>query len=266
MEINVFPFSFKEFLFSYRQQKPETSTAEGFLQYLKLGGFPFLDKLSYDETASQQYLRDVFNSVVLKDIVKRNNIRDVDMPERLIGYVLVNIGQPFSATSISKFFLNERRKIAPETILNYLRACSDAYLFHPIPQKDLVGKQILSINEKYYVADHGLRQAVYLVGNQDINLVLKNIICVEMLRRGYKVTSGRSHGQEVDFVCESNENRLYLQVAYLLSEEKTIVREFGVLQKINDNYPKYVISLDEINLSKDGIIHQNLSDFLLGDA
>ena len=120
VEINVFPFSFKEFLVSYQQQEPETSVGKSFLHYLKLGGFPFLAKLGYDETASQQYLRDVFNSVVLKDIVKRNNIRDVDMLERLIGYVLANIGQPFSATSISKFFLNERRKIAPETILNYL--------------------------------------------------------------------------------------------------------------------------------------------------
>jgi len=266
VEINVFPFSFKEFLFSYRQQKPETSAADGFLQYLKLGGFPFLDKLGFNETASQQYLRDVFNSVVLKDIVKRNNIRDVDMLERLIGYVLVNIGQPFSATSISKFFLNERRKIAPETILNYLRACSDAYLFHPIPQKDLVGKQILSINEKYYVADHGLRQAVYLLGSQDINLVLENMVCIEMLRRGYKVTSGRSYGQEVDFVCESNENRLYIQVSYLLSEEQTIQREFGVLQKIRDNFPKYVLSLDEFDLSREGITHQNIRDFLMGDA
>lgn len=266
VEINVFPFSFTEFLFAYRQQKPETSVSDCFLQYLELGGFPFLDKLRYEEVPSHQYLRDVFNSVVLKDIVKRNNFRDVDMLERLIGYVLSNLGQPFSASSISKFFLSERRKIAPETILNYLRACADAYLFHPIHQQDLVGKQLLSINEKYYVADHGLRQAVYLLGNQDINLVLENIVCIEMLRRGYKVTSGRAFDQEVDFVCASNEKTIYIQVAYLLSEEKTIVREFGALQKIKDNFPKYVLSLDQIDLSRDGIIHQNLCDFLLGNV
>lgn len=266
VEIAVFPFSFKEFLYSLRQQKPDISIPESFSQYLKLGGFPFLGKLSFDELASKQYLRDVYSSVVLKDIVKRNNIRDVDMLERLIGYVLSNIGQPFSATSISKFFLSKRRKIAPETILNYLRACSEAYLFHVVPQQDLVGKQLLTINEKYYVADHGLRQAVFLMGDQNINLALENIVCIEMLRRGYKVTSGRSYGQEVDFVCENSENRQYIQVAYMLNEEQTIIREFGALQKIKDNYPKYVLSLDEFDMSREGIKHQNIRGFLLGDV
>ena len=144
-----------------------------------------------------------------------------------------------------------------------MKACTDAFLFYQVKRQDLRGKKILTVNEKYYVADHGVREAVFGGNQRDINLVLENIVYLELLRRGYVVTVGKIGDKEIDFICESQGNRLYIQVAYLLASEETIQREFGVYERVRDNYPKYVLTLDEFDMSRDGIKHRNIRDFLL---
>lgn len=263
VEFVIYPFSFDEFIQLYRTIFPEADVRTCFNRYLTAGGMPYLANLRYEETACRQYLQDLFNSVELKDIVQRNKVRDVDMLERIIAYVTANIGTTFSSTAISKCLKSEGRSVSPETVLGYLKACTDAFLFYQVKRQDLRGKKILTVNEKYYVADHGVREAVFGGNQRDINLVLENIVYLELLRRGYVVTVGKIGDKEIDFICESQGNRLYIQVAYLLASEETIQREFGVYERVRDNYPKYVLTLDEFDMSRDGIKHRNIRDFLL---
>lgn len=263
VEFVIYPFSFKEFIELYQTIVPTESIQVCFQKYLLSGGMPYLANIRYDTEASKQYLFDLFNSVQLKDIVKRNKIRDVDLLERIIAYVMANIGNTFSATSLSKFLKNEKCSVASETILNYLKYCCDSYLFYKVKREDLQGKQILATKEKYYIVDHGIRQAVFGGNMRDINLILENIVFMELLRRGYDVTVGKVNDKEIDFVCTKQGEKLYVQVAYLLASEETIAREFGVYDEICDNYPKYVVSMDEFDMSRNGIKHRNIRDFLL---
>lgn len=263
VEFVIYPFSFSEYIDMNRQKYPDADVSTAFRSYIQFGGMPFLGNLIDTPEACTQYLRDVYNSVILKDVLKRNNIRDVDLLERIITYVLANVGHPFSATSISKYFKNENRKVSHETILNYIKACVDAFLFYKVNREDLIGKKILSVNEKYYVADHGLREAVYGQNNRDMDQILENIICMELIRRKYTVTVGKAADKEIDFVAEKNGNKLYVQVSYLLASQETIDREFNVYNTIPDNYPKYVVSMDEFDMSRNGIKHKKISDFLL---
>lgn len=265
VEFIIYPFSFSEFLALYHSVEPDADTRTCFDRYLTFGGMPYLANLRFDETACRQYLRDLFNSVELKDIVKRNNVRDVDMLERIIAYVTANIGTTFSSTAISKYLKNEGRRVSPETVLNYLKACSDAFLFYQVRRQDLQGKKILTVNEKYYVADHGIREAVIGGNMRDINLVLENIVFTEALRRGYSVTVGKVGEREIDFVCERHGEKCYIQVTYLLAAEETVQREFGVYEHVQDNFPKYVVSLDEFDMSRNGVRHYNIRDFLLAE-
>ena len=266
VEFVIYPFSFGEFMELYRTVCPDADSRQCFNQYLTMGGMPYLANLRYEEAASRQYLRDLFNSVELKDIVKRNNIRDVDMLERIIAYITSNIGTTFSSTAISKYLKSEGRSVSPETVLNYIKACTDAFLFYQVKRQDLQGKKILTVNEKYYVADHGIREAVFGGNRKDINLVLENMVYLELLRRDYTVTVGKVGDKEIDFVCENQGNKLYVQVAYLLASEETIQREFGVYHQVRDNFPKYVVTLDEFDMSRDGIKHRNIRDFLLEET
>lgn len=266
VEFVIYPFSFAEFFELYRSVFPQISVQQCFQKYLLFGGMPYLSNLRYAEEPSRQYLFDVFNSVQLKDIVQRNKVRDVDLLERILSYVMANVGTTFSATSLSKFFKSEHRTIAPETILNYIKYCCDAYLFYQVKRQDLQGRQILSANEKYYIADHGIREAVFGGNMKDINLILENIIFMELLRRGYSVTVGKSGNKEIDFICSKRNEKLYIQVTYLLASEETINREFGVYDSIRDNFPKYVVSMDEFDMSRNGIKHRNIRDFLLAES
>ena len=265
VEFIIYPFSFGEFLELYRVSAPQESIPQCFQKYLLFGGMPYLANLQYAEEPSRQYLTDLFNSVQLKDIVLRNKVRDGDLLERILAYVMANVGETFSASSLSKFFKSEQRSIAPETILNYIKYCCDAYLFYRVKRRDVQGKQILAANEKYYIADHGIREAVFGGNMRDIQRILENIVFMELLRRGYTVTVGKSGDKEVDFVCSKRDEKIYVQVTYLLASEETIRREFGVYDTIPDNFPKYVLSLDEFDMSRNGIRHRNIRDFLLAE-
>ena len=263
IEFVVYPFSFKEFFEIMKEKNKEIDLKEAFQDYVKFGGMPFLHNLDYNFEASMQYLQDLYASIILKDITQRNNIRDTDLLERIINYVVMNIGNTFSATSISKFFKSENRKVATETILNYIKACEEAFLIYRVARNDLLGKKILNVNEKYYIADHGIREAIMENNQKNINQVLENIVYFEMLRRGYNVKIGKVDNLEVDFVCKKNDETIYIQVSYLLASEDTKEREFSVLENIKDNYPKYVLSMDEFDMSRNGIKHINLIEFLV---
>ena len=185
------------------------------------------------------------------------------MLERIISYVMANIGRVFSASSIVKYFKSENRKISCETVMNYLKMCQESFLIYKASREDLAGKKILAVNEKYYIADHGIREAVYGNNGRDIELILENIVYMELKRRGYEVTIGKAGTKEVDFVAKKNGEKIYVQVTYLLASEETIQREFGVYDSIRDNYPKYVVSMDEFDFSRDGMKHCNVREFLL---
>ncbi len=268
VEFVIYPFSFTEFIKLYQATDNSLSPKEIFSKYLSFGGMPYLHNLRYAEAPSRQYLQDVYNSVVLKDVIRRSAIRDVDLLERIILYVCANAGTTFSATSIAKYLKNEKRIAATETILNYIKACEDAFLFYRVKRQDLrssadsQGKKILSTNEKYYIADHGIREAVFGGTARNINLVLENIVFMEILRRGYDVTVGKSADKEIDFVCEKRGKRVYVQVTYLLTSEDTIEREFGAYNNIRDNFPKYVVSLDDFDMGRNGIKHVHIRQFL----
>lgn len=262
VEFVIYPFSFAEFFEMNLLKNPNVDKSTCFMQFLKTGGMPFLSNFPDADSAKSQYLIDIYNSVVLKDVVKRNNIRDVDTLERIVAYAFSNIGHIFSATSLSKYFKSENRKISHDTILNYLKFCSEAFLFYKINRYDLEGKKIVTVNEKYYCADHGLREALFGKNIQNIDQVLENIVCLELLRRNYKVYVGKKGDLEIDFIAEKQGKKFYVQVAYLLANEETIKREFSVYNSVKDSYPKYVVSMDELDFSQNGIIHKNIKDFL----
>ncbi|WP_276930252.1 ATP-binding protein [Faecalibaculum rodentium] len=266
VEIRVMPFSFGEYMTAQKQKNSRLSLSESFQNYLVFGGMPFLTNLSGQADSSLQYLKDIYNSVLLKDVIQRHNFRNTDQVERIIRYLVSNIGQPFSAASIAKYMKNEGRKISRESILEYLKACEEAFLIEKVPREDLVGKKLLTVNEKYYLTDHGFREALFGSNQRDIGQVLENIVCLELRRRGFEVHVGKAGDREVDFTASRSGRKLYIQVAYLLASPETIEREFAVLESIPDNYPKLVLSMDEIDFSRNGIIHKNIRDFLLEDV
>lgn len=262
VEFVIYPFSFAEFVELWNSEKKQGELRDVFQSYIELGGMPYLGQLGFDKKSSQKYLTDIYNSVVLKDIIKRNSVRDVALLEKIIAFALGNVGNVFSGRSVAAFLKNERRHISVDTVLNYLHYCADACLLYQLSREE-IGKGLLTTNEKYYVIDHGLREAVYGNNWRDINLVLENIVCIEMLRRGYKLSVGKIGDREIDFVGVQSGKKIYIQVAYMLASEETIEREFGIYKEVKDNYPKYVVSLDEIDMSRDGIKHCNIREFLL---
>lgn len=263
IEFMIYPFSFYEFMECLKLSQNDISPQEAFKKYIKYGGMPFLNNLNYNLEASMQYLKDLYSSIILKDITQRNSIRDTDLLERIIFYILANVGNTFSATSISKFFKSENRKVSPETVLNYIKACEEALLLYKVQRDDLIGKKILNVNEKYYIADHGIREAIFESNERDIQQIFENIIFLELMRKGYSVKVGKLNDFEVDFIATKNSEKIYIQVAYLLASPETIEREFGVLEKIQDNFSKYVISMDIFDMSRNGIKHLNIIDFLI---
>lgn len=260
---HIQPFSFAEFRALHAESG--RSDRELFDLYLTYGGFPMLKYFGFDREESLRYLGSVYDTAVLRDVIEHHQIRDIDIFNRILRYSLSNIGRPFSANSLVRYLKSERRSVSVDTVVNYLSFCVDAFLLSRVPRQDVKGKEILRVQEKYYVADHGLREAVGFSNTADIELVLENIVYRELVSRGYSVTVGRIGEQEIDFVAERNGSLEYYQVSYLMPEQATRDREFGALEAVADNHPKYVLTLDAIDFSRNGITHLNMLDFLLSD-
>ena len=256
----IYPFTFGEFMQIFKNKKIPKETL--FEKFVQLGGMPFLHYLDLDEVPSFKYLNDVYNTVLVKDVLQYNNIRDVDGFNRILSYVLENIGHTFSANGIKNYFKNEKRNISIDTILNYLEYCKNAFIIKKVPRYDMAGKKILKVDEKYYVTDHGFRQAQGFSNTKDIERTLENIVFIELVSRGYEVKIGKLKDREIDFIAQKNDRIFYYQVAYMLTDEKTREREFGVYKSIEDNFPKYVLSMDRVDFGRDGVIHKNIVDFL----
>ena len=263
--IDVYPLSFSEFCPAYIEANPGATEKSAFIAYVIQGGFPFQSALEFEQEPSVKYLEDLFSTILLKDVVKRNNIRDVDLLEHLARYVAAEEGHLLSMKSISDYLKSERRKTASETIANYMNAMEKAFLLYKVPREDAVGKQRLAFNEKWYVVDQGLRQAMGMSNQMNIDQVLEGIVFMELKRRGCKVSVGKVGDLEVDFVAKRGNELEYYQVTYLMADERTREREFASLSAIPDNYPKFVLSMDEFDFSKEGIRAINLVDWLLGE-
>lgn len=263
IEIQVYPFSFREFLEAIQSDRNDLQ--KDFSAYLETGGMPFLSMIYYDKAACIEYLEDICNSVILNDIVSRHAIRDVDLLKRLIAFLSSEIGHPVTASSISRYLKSENRKASVDTIMDYINYCCEAFLFQKVSCQDLRGKKSLRVNEKYYIMDQGICQTILGNNARDIDQILENIVFLELLRCGYHVSVGRNGKQEIDFVCEKAKEKKYIQVAYSLSNTETAEREFGAFKGIQDNYPKYVLSMDTLDFSRDGLIHQNIIDFLMAE-
>ena len=265
VEFQMAPFSYGEYIEAVRGSASEAGDAL-FMKYLEMGGMPFLLKLGFGTAEARLYLEDLFWAILSKDIVRRKEIRDLDLLERIVRYAMTEIGHVFSASSIARFLKHENRTTTAETILGYLKACEEAFLLTRVKREDLIGKHILSVDEKFYVTDLGMRRAV--IGDrrgEDVDQALENVVFAEMRRRGYQVTVGRVKEKEVDFVCSRDGRRIYLQVAYLMPTAETREREFSALASVPDNYRKVVLSMDTFDFSRDGIEHIHLPDFLLED-
>lgn len=263
-QINIYPFSFVEFL-QYKNEMEKTedyNLEDAFKEYIEYGGMPPIQQVAAEDKYS--YLGDIYNTILLKDIVTRHNIRNTDMLNRILNYVIMNIGKNFSATNIAKYMKHEKRRIAKDTILDYLLYSKNACFIHQAPREDIKGKKVLQHNEKYFLVDHGFYQAKY--GDiENIGSVLENIVYIELLRRGYDVKIGIINDKEIDFICKKDKEKIYIQVTYLLKGDETIEREFSGLSQINDNFDKYVLSMDKLDFSGNGIKHRNIIDFLTSD-
>lgn len=263
VEFEIQPFTFSEFKKAFENM--ELSKENLFYKFIQLGGLPFLKYFDLDETPSFEYLNDIYNTVLVKDVLQYNNIRDVDLFNHIFSYVLTNIGQSFSASNIKTYLKNKNKNISVDTILNYLEYCNIAFLIKKVPRYDILSKKTLKVDEKYYLTDHGFRQATGFPITQDIERILENLVYIELLSRGYEVKVGKVKDKEINFIAKKEKSLSYYQISYKIRDEKTRERIFETYNSITDNFPKYVLSMDHSNFSQDGVIHKNIIDFLLED-
>ena len=262
IEIPVFTLSFEEFLL-FRSEKKGNRDSE-FATYLWAGGFPAIHHFDFNQEVVYQYVSSLYNTILLKDVIKRNNVRNVNLLENVTRYLFDNIGNIFSAKRVSDFVKSQKMRVGIETVQNYIAYILSTFALHKVPRYDIKGKRLLELYEKYYLGDVALRHALLGYREGDISGVLENIVYLELKRRGYNVFVGKLENKEIDFIAEKENRKAYFQVTYLLSSSETVDREFSVLRMIKDNYPKYVISLDTVFGSNiDGIHRVNLIDFLL---
>ena len=261
-EIYVQALSYNEFLTFHQLPDNDDSLAK----YINFGGLPGLPKIGLDENDVREYQQDVLNTVLLKDVIMRNNIRNPVFLDNLIRFLADNTGKIVSANSISKFMRSQGQSITSTAVINYIKALCETYVIHKVSRYDIHGKRLFESNDKYYFEDNGIRNCLG-GGNRegDIEKVMENVVYNHLVRLGYEVTVGQLQASEIDFVCsKSTGERVYVQVAYIIADEATRQREFGNLRAIHDNYPKYVISMTPlVTRSNDGgIIHLNLRKFL----
>ena len=261
-EIYIQPLSYEEFLTFHSLDDNDDSLT----QYINLGGMPGLNKIGLYEDDVREYQKDIYNTVLLKDVIMKNNIRNVNFLENLVLYLADNTGKIISANNVSKYMKSNGENISASVILNYLNYLSDAYIINKVNRYDVHGKRLFDSNEKYYFEDNGIRNAIAGGTREgDVEKVIENVVYQNLVRLGYEVFVGQLQSSEIDFVCtKPNGEKIYVQVSYLIVNEETRKREFGNLMRIQDNYPKYVVSMTPLitNNDYDGIKHIHLRNFL----
>ena len=263
VSFKISPFSFKEVCeLKNVLDKNKYELLDVFEEYVKWGGLPQVF-MQVDDMSKKTYLNDVYNSIIVKDIVTRFNVKDVDLLNRIITYILTTPANTFSAESLSKYFESISRSVSLETIYNYIDYITRAMLIEKSSRYDIRVKRILTGKYKYYLTDLGFTNILSEGKKEQLGAYLENIVYNELINRGYTVYIGTNDASEVDFIATRFQEKIYIQVAYLLANEETITREFNAFNNIKDNYPKYVISLDNFDFSKDGIIHKNIIEWLL---
>ena len=265
-EIHVQSLSYKEFLQFHNFQDGDDALAK----YIQFGGLPGLVKMELNEDDAMEYQKDVLNTVLLKDVISRNNIRNVPSMEKLTSFIADNIGKIISASSISKFMKSQGTSVSPDTVIDYTQYLEDAYIINKVNRYDIHGKRIFESNDKFYFEDHGLRNAQAEGTREgDIEKIIENIIYQHLMCLGYKVNVGQLQAGEIDFVCtkKAGAKQIYIQASYIIANDETREREFGNLRNIKDNYPKYVISMTPgvIRNDDNGITHLHLRNFLMAD-
>lgn len=262
-EIYIQSLSYQEFL----QFHQLTDSDDSLAKFIQFGGLPGLVKIGLDEDDAREYQKDIYNTVLLKDVILRNNIRNVVFLENLTRFLADNIGKLISANSIAKYMKSQGQSITSTTIIEYIKYLAEAYILHRVNRYNIHGKKLFESNDKFYFEDHGIRNA--LVGGSregDIEKIIENIVYQQLIRMGYEVTVGQLQAGEIDFVCsKKGGSRLYIQASYIIADEETRKREFGNLESIKDNYPKYVISMTPLVRKNDdnGITHIGLRTFLM---
>ena len=253
-------------LFKTQYTEPVDPKTE-LVNYIRLGGFPATHLQEYSQDEAYTIVRDIYNSTIFSDIVKRNQVRKVDQLERVVKYTFNNVGNTFSAKSISDYLKSENRKIDNETVYSYLEKLEKAYLLHRCSRYDIKGKELLKTRKKFYLADTALRYSVLGFNSDTVAASLENVVYLELCRRGYTVNIGKTPEGEIDFIAEKQNEKLYVQVTQELKTEKTQKREYERLLEIHDNYPKYVLTTDAFaGGNYEGIHTMHVADFLLSTA
>lgn len=266
VSFRIYPLSFAEYLSFRKNFTNVNDTRTELVNYLRLGGFPTVHLQNYTPDEVYTIVKDIYNSTIFTDIVKRNQIRKVDQLERIVRFTFDNIGKTFSATSISKYLKSENRTIDNETIYNYLSKLESAYILHRCSRYDIQGKELLKTQEKFYLADSAFRYSVLGYTPDSIAAMLENTVYLELLRRGYDVYVGKLDNAEIDFIATKQENKLYIQVTQEIGSPETEQREYGRLLDIRDNYPKYVLRTDVFaGGNYQGIKTMHIADFLLSN-
>ena len=263
---HIYTLSFAEFLTFKSRYKAVSDPKAELTEYIRLGGFPATHLQDYLQDEIYTIVKDIYNSTIFSDIVKRNQIRKIDQLERVVKYVFNNVGNTFSAKSISDYLKSEHRKIDNETVYSYLEKLEKAYLIHRCSRYDLQGKEILKTQEKFYLADTALRYSVLGYNSDSVASSLENVVYLELCRRGYAVHIGKTDGGEIDFVASRQNEKLYVQVTQMIRSESTEKREYDRLLSIRDNYPKYVLLTDDFaGGNYQGIKTMHVADFLLSN-
>lgn len=264
ISFRIFTLSFGEYLMFKRQYAPVGDTKTELANYVRLGGFPATHLQAYSQEEVYTIVRDIYNSTIFSDIVRRSQIRKIDQLERIVKYTFNSVGNTFSAKSIADYLKSEHRSLDNETVYNYLEKLEKAYLLHRCIRYDLQGRELLKTQEKFYLADVALRYSVLGYDADSVAASLENIVYLELCRRGYTVNVGKTDGGEIDFVAERQNERLYVQVTQEIRSEKTAKREYERLLEIRDNYPKYVLTTDAFaGGNYQGIRTMHIADFLL---
>ena len=262
VSIKMMPFTFREYLLLQEQNGIKSNLDDAFLEYVEWGGMPQIyNALNLEER--KMYLTDLYNTVILKDIVERNSIKNINLLNRIIHFIMENIGGIISAKSITDFLKHERIYTSVDTVINYIDYVNTSMIINKVNRYDIRRKSVMTLLEKYFLADLGILQLKNSTVEKKVGGRLENIVYNELIARGYEVYIGKTKNGEIDFVVNDFKDRFYIQVADYLASDSVIEREFGIYKELDDNYPKYVLTMDKLDYSRDGIIHKNIIDWLL---